>query len=367
MVGSDRSGRSRRRWRPTLITAIIALAAPACGNSLDTKSSAAGGGGAGGGGAGGGGSANAGAGRYNLGGGAFSIDVNASGCGGGKLFADQGVYEQTSPRVLYSWTTDEQVAELRAGGPLFSRSESPGKGRGLAMTELAAFAAKGTDPVHALAARLAGTVFAKLRFSWPNPWATLMGWPGETYGNQLLQVTLRPEAWIAVFTPSGGLSVHDSNNRTIDIAVAAASPELIGALYFQSESAENQISCGTFTQSSVVFREFVLGNLHMVQSWSLATPEIKARLAADIATLEAFSAELACYQLPPRQGAWSQDAMCAMEGPYYLDPSSLLNYDMALGMPSDLYWPSPENLAALVAALKVSMPSGEPLVVTPGG
>ncbi len=49
--------------------------------------------------------------------------------------------------VFYSWTTDEQVEELRAGGPLFSRSERPGMGRGLAFTDLVAFASNGDLPV----------------------------------------------------------------------------------------------------------------------------------------------------------------------------------------------------------------------------
>jgi len=45
----------------------------------------------------------------------------------------------------------------------------------------------------------------------------------------------------------------------------------------------------------------------------------------------------------------------------------LLNYDLALGIPSELYFPSPDNIAAIVAALEVSMPKGEPLRINPGG
>jgi len=350
------------------MTAIIALAAQACGSSTEKPSSAAGGsGGASFGGASGSAGELA---RGGSGGRPIVLEIPAAGCGGGKLFADQGVVnDNASPRVFYSWTTDEQVAELRAGGPLFSRSESPDKGPGLAMQVLAALGERGSEPMNTLAAALAGTVFAKMRFAWPNPWATLMGWPGESYGNQLLQVTLRPEAWVA-FLSTAGLYVRDAKNQRIDIAVAAAHPELIGAIYFQSESAETQVSCGTFSQSSVVYREFVLGNLQMVESYALATPEIKARLEADITTLTAFSAELACYHLPPRQAEWSEAAVCVMDGnagDVYLGESSMFNYDRALGMPSELYWPSAENLAALVAALKVSLPSGEPLVVKPGG
>jgi len=293
-----RIDRSRRRFRPTLITSIIALAAQACGNVASGGRPGGGMGDAAGasGVAGAGGASSAAAGSAQAG--SITLDPGpppvlpvppATSCPGGDMLADQAVWVNAKPRVFYSWTTDEQVAELRAGGPLFSRSESPGKGRGLAMTQLAAYGAKGSGLVNQLATTLADRVFAKARFAWPNPWATLMGWPGETYGNQLLQVTLRPEAWIAFFYGSGSLVVYDSNHQPVAIETAAASPERIGAIYFQSEVDVdgNYTNCseGTFSQGGVAFREFVLGNLQMVQSWSLATPEIAARLAADIAAL----------------------------------------------------------------------------------
>jgi len=288
-------------------------------------------------------------------------------CTGDKLLSGQAVWTVGSQRVFYSWTTDEQVAELRAGGPLFSRSESPGKGRGLAMTQLATFGAAGSKPANQLAATLASETFSKMRFSWPNPWATLLGWPGETYGNQLLQVGLRPEAWIATFSLTEGLAVVDANNQPVDIEFALTKPERIGAIYFQSDGDGSQSHCGTFFQGTVAFREFVLGNLQMVQSWSLATPEIKARLEADIAVLEAVKADLACRQLPGDQSYWTEDVHCVFTGAGSFAGGSLYNYNLALGLPSELYYPSQDNLAALIAALKVSLPRGEPLVVKPGG
>ena len=340
------------------------LATQACaGNAANQTPSAGGAGGA---------SANAGAGSANAGapsGGQPTIVLPGEdpACTGGKLLADQSVWTIGSQRVFYSWTTDEQVAELRAGGPLFSRSESPGKGRGLAMTQLAAFGAASDQPVNQLAAILAGTIFAKMRFSWPNPWATLMGWPGETYGNQLLQVTLRPEAWIAIFSQSRGLTVVDANGQAVDTEFALSKPKRIGAIYFQSDGDGSKTHCGTFYQGAVAFREFVLGNLQMVQSWSLATPEISARLQADIAVLEAVRVDLACRELPDDQSYWTEDVQCLFAGAGSNASGSLYNYDSALGLPSELYYPSQDNLAALIAALKVSLPQGEPLVVNPGG
>src|SRR6185436_1736329 len=118
---------------------------------------------------------------------------------------------------------------------LFSRSERPGMGRGVAFTELAAFAAAGSTPEQQLAGQLESVVFEKARFSWTNPWATLLGWPGETYGTQLLEIELKPEAWIAVFN-ANGLVVYDAEGALVAIETALANPEQIGAIYYQSSA-----------------------------------------------------------------------------------------------------------------------------------
>ncbi len=276
------------------------------------------------------------------------------------LFADQVVDAVGKPRTFYSWTTDEQIAELRAGADLFSRSERPGVGRGLLFTELADYAQAGSMPENALADVLVNQTFAKVRFAWPNPWSTLLGFPGETYGNQLLRVELKADAWIARFD-AGVLSVLDAENQLVPIETALATPERIGAIFYQSQ-ATAAAYCGSFSHGAVGFREFALGNLDMVERWSLATPEIAARLESDIAELQAFEAQLACREVST---SWSSDVAC--EWGRQLDSTNVLsNYDFALGLPSELYRPNAENIAALLAALEMSMPTGEPLIVSPG-
>jgi hypothetical protein len=101
-----------------------------------------------------------------------------------------------------------------------------------------------------------------------------------------------------------GVSVYDSKNQRVTQEAALTSPERIGAIYFQSTSTSNTSYCGSFSQGAVAFREFVLGNIGMVQSWSLATPEITSRLSSDIETLTAFQAELPCLAVP-EQASWS--------------------------------------------------------------
>jgi hypothetical protein len=350
-----------------LVTALSAIISQACGlithNSSKADETAATAGTPGSGGGAGGGTSSGGA-TLSIGGRDILGTDESGGCDqGGNLLAEQAVTTVGPQRVLYSWTTDEQVEELRNGGELFSRSERPGMGRGLLFTDLAALAAADTTPAAQLAAKLEGEVFAKARFAWPNPWATLLGVPGESYGTQLLRIELKSEAWIALLNPQG-LAVFDRDGQAVDLAQALANPSRIGAIYYQAAGDPN-VTCeaGTFTRRALGFREFAVGNLAMVASWELATPQITERMRADIRELGALEKELACVSLGA-ESEWEHDAICQV-GESFGGPS-LANYNAALGMPSYLYFPNRENLEALIAALEASLPSGEPLSVTPG-
>ena len=313
-----------------------------------------------------GGTANSSAGTLSLGGslslgGTMAVDVPPDCPTVQNLFDDQVVNEVGQERKFYSWTTAEQVAELRAGGELFSRSERPGMGRGLLFSELATLAESDASNVQALADVLVNKIFVKARFAWTNPWATLMGFPGEQYGDQLLQVELKPDAWIARFEGQN-LRVFDSKNQDVPLETALLTPERIGAIFYQSRSDTQKAYCGTFSQGAVAFREFALGNIDMVARWSLATPDITERLKNDIAELEKFEQQIACY---PISSDWASGVGCEWSRSY--PPGETLgNYEFALGLPSELYRPSPENLSALIAALEACMPKGVPLDVTPG-
>lgn len=362
-----------RRWSsrdglryPTLVTALSAFVAQACGlishnpskanEATPTAGTAGSGGGAGGGSQGGS--------PISIGGRITDVPDESGGCNEvGDLLADQVVAAVGPQRVLYSWTTDEQVEELRNGGELFSRSERPGMGRGLLFADLAALAGADTTPAAQLAAKLGTEVFAKARFAWPNPWATLLGVPGESYGTQLLRIELKSEAWIALLR-GGQLLVFDGDGQVVGLEQALANPTRIGAIYYEA-AGDPDVSCGggTFARPALGFREFAVGNWAMVASWELATPPITERLQADIRALGALEQELACAPLGS-ESEWEHDAMCGWsDGP--AGSGSLANYNAALGMPSHLYFPNSENLEALIAALEASLPTGEPLSVTP--
>ncbi|HEY0466049.1 MAG TPA: hypothetical protein VGC79_17685 [Polyangiaceae bacterium] len=345
-----------RRY-PSILAAITALTAQACGQTASTPDSASNG------------AAAAGAAGRNEGGSSSSggsagntlFGVDAGGlrdCPKSDFpFEGQPVSQIGEQRVFYSWTTEEQVAELRAGTELFSRSERAGQGRGLLFTELAAFA-QGASAPQKLADKLANETFAKARFAWPNPWATLLGLSGETYGNQLLKIELSAEAWIAHFDRYG-ISVFDQHNAPVPIEMALENPQRVGAIFYQSSGEPNSAQCGTFSQGAVGFREFALGNLAMVTRWSLATAEIGERMKSDIAELRAFEQQLACAG---DTSSWLNDISCAWSEGFYAN-SARDYYDFSIALPSELYRPSATNLEALIAALEANLPTGEPLDV----
>jgi hypothetical protein len=127
----------------------------------------------------------------------------------------------------------------------------------------------------------------------------------------------------------------------------------------QAEAGGNY--CGSFRSGGIGFREFALGNIAMVARWSLATAEIGQRIQDDIAELRAFEEQLACIG---DTSGWSSDVSCTWSGSF--SPQARVSYDLSLGLPSELYRPSWANLEALIAVLEASLPTGEPLVVTPG-
>jgi hypothetical protein len=264
---------------------------------------------------------------------------------------------------LYSWTTAEQVNEIRAGKVLLTRSEREGLGPGFAFAQLQQFSSI-QGPQGELAALLTSEPFAKGRYAWPNPWATRMGWPGETYGNQLLRMVLKPEAWLAVFR-RGTLSVLDSAQQEVSVADALANPGRLAGFYFIKDAASGGASCGTFSGGGSSYREFIVSNESMIEEWSLGTEAIRQRLLDDIARLEVYFARMrAC---PERRAAldWNVDVACAWQSgavPSFEQDS----YEGALSMPSPAYLPAPAELAGLIDTLRADVFEPNPFVVRPG-
>jgi hypothetical protein len=90
------------------------------------------------------------------------------------LARDVVTHDRFARRTLYTWTTKDQIEELRTTRQLLSRDESPAHGASYLDQVLYTLAQRG-DPTAAL---LYTTAFAKMRFAWHAPWATRGGFDG---------------------------------------------------------------------------------------------------------------------------------------------------------------------------------------------
>lgn len=264
------------------------------------------------------------------------------------VFAEQ-IFDRSQltaeQRVLYTWTTEEQIAELRAGTPLLSRTEREGLGPGAAYEYFAS-----ASETNAVAALLSQERFAPARHAWLHPWATRMGWPGESYGDQLIRIVLKPDAWL-VKVVGGQFTVWDLSGTQLDEQQALDNPDRIGVVYFQKDYHLGGTDCGTFgARGKNGFREYILNNPAMIESWSHGTTEILERLQADLALVKEFARRIrAC---PETHGweRWSGEIIC---GDFNRDFRTELGaYEQALALTSEYYLPQPANMVALIETLQ---------------
>ena len=286
---------------------------------------------------------------------------------GTAVFAAQSLDSASvARRILFSWTTDEQAAELRRDQVLFTRSERPGLGPGYAFNIVQQLAQDQTLPERAqLASLLGGELFAKARYAWSEPWATRMGWPGEDYCGNLLRIVLKPEAWVAKVM-NGDLSVVDLQNQPVSLTAALANPERVGAIFYEKDAFAGGPSCnGSFISGSNGYREFVVGNLAMVEEWSIGTQQIHDRLSANIEQLTSFLERIRGCPVTNGARQWNLTVVCQWNSSG-AQPTELSTYQQALAIPSDNYLAVPERIAAMIETLQGDLFELDPLVVNPG-
>ena len=192
-------------------------------------------------------------------------------------------------RTLYTWTTAGQIEDLRRGGPLLVAEVSEIHGSSTLEATLSDLAER-ADPMARL---LYTTTFAKMRFGWHAPWATRLGWPDEQYGDELIRVTLKPDAFIVGLTrTSGQFSAHDLADRDVPLADVIAHPERIAAIFFVNDF------------GSTNYREFALCNESMIESWEYGTDAIRQELADEANELDALAARTGAQTLASAPHAW---------------------------------------------------------------
>jgi hypothetical protein len=266
--------------------------------------------------------------------------------------------------TLYTWTTRAQIEALARDRVLLTRTESPQHGPSFFDQVLAKHAAAG-DP---LSRALRAPAFARARFAWPSPWPTLLGWPDETYGDELIAVELAPEAWTAeLFTSKPALSVVDRDNHPVDPAEVLRHPERIGAVYFVHDQPARGVAASSAGPAErAAYREYVLCNEAMIARWSIGGGASAGAIAESATLIERLAAALPAAP-PQSMPFWAWNDRVARDiwpGPALgaaLDPI----YEAALALPNENYPLTRERMTALARKLRALTVQGPAITHVP--
>lgn len=271
--------------------------------------------------------------------------------------AARAVYDDDfARRRLYTWTTVEQLAQLRASKELLVADAQTGGWSSPFHRALAEVPADGS-PLAELARQLRDDPeLRRCRYAWPNPFATTMGLGARRYGDALIEIELAPTAWIARFEPDAAepLRVVDLDGAPVELERVAAAPERVAALFHVSGPPRERLA----------FREYVVCNEAMVAAWSIASADIRATVAAELALVEHLRARTLA-QLPgpaivsPAAPDWRRADP---------NPTALMLWHASLAFDNPRYRPGPIELDAIVATLAGLRDDGGPaLRHTPTG
>lgn len=241
---------------------------------------------------------------------------------------------------LYSWTTTEQVDALIDGRRLLSRERHTNGA-------LSGFDRRIAEDDHALSRHLRAPGRRARRFAWSNPWAARMGWEHGAYGEELLEITMREDAWYAVYEPDAGepWRVLDEHGEEVPTARALRHASRIGAVLHVGRGPDPE-------GRERIYREVVIVNERQVERWSVGAESIELRLSRDAERLRALAAHwrTSPTEVPPTVEAltdWLANGWTSDEGE---DPV-VDAYRDCLAIGSTAYRPDPDAIVSIADAL----------------
>ncbi len=254
-------------------------------------------------------------------------------------------------RTLYTWTKLDQIQALEKNPTLLTKSESVEHGISF-FEQILEQRAQKKDP---LAKLLRTEPFARQRYAWTAPFATRIGIGKESYGDELIQIVLKPEAWFVILKMSASeITVVDVNNKPIPKAEALAHPERLTAAYFvQDQPVTGYRASMAGPNERLGYREYVLLNESMIASYSVGTPEIAAELESETRALERLLGYMKTHETHVEywQKWMVEVATKTWESP--MDTQSPIKaYDAALAFADYPYYPTEGSLAALIENLR---------------
>jgi hypothetical protein len=249
-------------------------------------------------------------------------------------------------RVFYSWTTAEQIDELRDGAPFLTRTVNAQGSPGTFYSFMAGWAAGGDET----AKFFLREEFQKSRYGWVNPLSyALVGTKSYPFGDRLLRLSLKSEALIAVVSWTSKARVFAIDGAEVSFEFLRSNPGRLGAIFFDDRGLYDHPEASCYPGGAL--REFIFPNESMIEAWEYATVSVLADvawyrravddlLAITRANPTSFPVSY-CYEPPP---------------PAAPVPKSLID---AFALVTEIGTPTLTTLAATLAALP---DQGAPLV-----
>lgn len=246
-------------------------------------------------------------------------------------------------RDLYSWTTLEGIANLRARKRLLVATATTGGFLSPFLQLLTATATRPTPQGRIAKLLLTHPALIRRRYAWTAPFATVMGMGKRTYGTSLIRIQLRPDAWIGRFAIGDEMRFLDARGAAVRHADVVRTPDRIGAVFH------------VFAEQPA-FREYVVISEAMVERWSIATPEIRAVVDDELELLREVR----------EAGFTAAGAERSATASWRRTPTGLeALWHASLAFDNDRYRARPAQLDAIRAALAAYDPAGPPLVHAP--
>ncbi|MEZ4372918.1 MAG: hypothetical protein R3B07_18985 [Polyangiaceae bacterium] len=273
-------------------------------------------------------------------------------------------------REFYTWTTTAQLNELRSRRRLLIKDRADDGSRAFFDRRLELMRGSSDFALNRVSRRLLEKDLGLRRFAWVNPWGTSRGWgESDTYGHVLVKVRLKPEAMVARLDGNGWEFRDERGVVPVGTALSTDTIKSLAVVY-HSWDPKHPGEGMRELEARPAFREFVLVNESMIESWEVDTPAVRDRLERDKRLLGAIAPQVS--QPAP---SWHTDLAERWDRIEVAnDPSADFDQRFAscLAFSSKEY--APDQAAELVKALsetekngaldvKVSVPFGAPLVV----
>jgi hypothetical protein len=189
---------------------------------------------------------------------------------------------------LLSWTTKTQADKLRRTKTLLSKTAQELENNSIFEETVKNITTY--DTAHRIALFLRKAPVNRRRYAFSNALGWSVGVAGKPYGDVLLRVTLRDEAVLLGIGGPGDPELQpframDLRGVRVPVEELTAHPERIAVVFHEGRD-----------PGGIYFREYVLVNEGMVESWAIGTEDVLAELRKSREALERL------VKVSPEQG-----------------------------------------------------------------